>query len=83
MPADAIKCLETQCLQRDNRRTPGDHECACVYRESKGLVFVLAMQQLEGFAAAAMDNAGPKCKPGSISYSRAPKFESGSNPHTM
>jgi hypothetical protein len=26
-------------------------------RESKGLAFVLAMQSLEGFAAAAMDNA--------------------------
>lgn len=31
-------------------------------RESKGLAFVLAMQSMEGFAAAAMDNAGPKCK---------------------
>lgn len=31
-------------------------------RESKGLAFVLAMQSLEGFAAAAMDNAGPKCE---------------------
>jgi hypothetical protein len=31
-------------------------------RESKGLAFVLAMQSMEGFAAAAMDNAGPKCE---------------------
>ena len=39
-------------------------------RESKGLAFVLAMQELEGFAGAVMDNAGPKRTP-YIDLSRA------------
>lgn len=40
-------------------------------RESKGLAFVLAMQDLEGFAGAVMDNAGPKRTPYVDRLSRA------------
>ena len=40
-------------------------------RESKGLAFVLAMQDLEGFAGAVMDNAGPKRTPCVDRLSRA------------